>query len=103
MQHGIRLYIGILLVMLAGPAPGAAGSAHDDRAEKAATTLRIERVVVRPGGVSESASFRVMGAAGQADAGVSSGPTYRIEGGFWFVDDDSPPLEEAIFNDGFES
>jgi hypothetical protein len=104
MHHVIRTHLCLLLALLAAPAPGVPAPATGEaEAAKATGTLRIERAVLSPGGASESASFRVIGSAGQADAGVSSGPTWRIEGGFWVVKgDDPPPLGEAVFSDGFE-
>ena len=35
------------------------------------------------GGVSQSGQYQVKGTAGQPDAGISSGGTYKLSGGFW--------------------
>jgi hypothetical protein len=50
------------------------------------------------GGVSSLATFRLVGAAGQPDAGFSIDGATTVTSGFWSVGSGNP-----VFADGFES
>lgn len=107
MRPAICLYVLVVLALAPdlafGQPPAELEPETPAKSDRGASAMyRIERAALRPGGMSESASFRLLGTMGQADAGVLHGPTFRVEGGFWVGEGVAPPLGDVVFSDGFE-
>jgi hypothetical protein len=54
------------------------------------------------GGPSIAGQLRIVGTAGQADAGVVAGGSFQLRGGFWAGASAPPGGGEVIFGNGFE-
>lgn len=67
--------------------------------------IEVKKSVIAGGSVaSGGGNFHVSTTAGQHDAGVSTGGSFTVQGGFWPSSaESSDPGDGGIFRDGFES
>jgi hypothetical protein len=79
-------------------------SAMELRAQSGSASYQIPRQTIDGGaGEASSASYRVSGSIGQADAStVSSSTSFRLQGGFQRANSAAPPMPEQLFANGFE-
>ena len=64
----------------------------------------VQKSVIAGGsGAQSGGSFRVQGTLGQREAGSMAGGPFAVAGGFWVDGHASPPPEDRLFGDGFES
>ena len=76
MQHISRMTLLVLVAVLFSAAMITSASA-------APTDFAVSWWTTAPSGRSEGGAFVVEGSSGQADAGVLSGGSYALPGGFW--------------------
>jgi len=84
------------------PPPATPNKTATPLPEPNATGFNISSYTIDAGGGDSAAgAFEVTGTAGQPDAGVMTGGSFELSGGFW-PQATVPPLPDSLFSDSFE-
>lgn len=97
--------ITLLLSLFACCGVGAQQAPASPGTETTAAIAVPRHVVAGGGGHASGGAFTIRGSIGQADADPlqpSTGGVFAVVGGFWPGSTPRPPLDDALFADGFE-